>query len=121
MQIEGEFPEILSIKDSVRKYVFEPNARKVRALSMLSNHTLPACTASSLQVLLAMLTRFPAKCPCAVSNKFFVVEESSSRTNTLILNPLHSFNKGLLLESPQKHALQADSVRIAVLEMRGRQ
>jgi 3,5-epimerase/4-reductase len=27
MQIEGEFPEILPIKESLIKYVFEPNAK----------------------------------------------------------------------------------------------
>ena len=30
LQIEGEFPELLPIKESLRKYVFEPNAAKVR-------------------------------------------------------------------------------------------
>lgn len=29
-QIEGEFPEILPIKESLIKYVFEPNAKQVR-------------------------------------------------------------------------------------------
>lgn len=29
MQISGEFPELLSIKESLIKYVFEPNAAKV--------------------------------------------------------------------------------------------
>jgi hypothetical protein len=29
MQIEGEFPELLNIHDSLRKYVFEPNAARV--------------------------------------------------------------------------------------------
>lgn len=28
VQIEGEFPELLSIKESLIKYVFEPNAAK---------------------------------------------------------------------------------------------
>lgn len=30
MQIQSEFPGILSIKESLIKYVFEPNAAKVR-------------------------------------------------------------------------------------------
>lgn len=30
VQIEGEFPELLPIKESLIKYVFEPNAAKVR-------------------------------------------------------------------------------------------
>ncbi len=29
LQIEGEFPEILPIKESLIKYVFEPNAKQV--------------------------------------------------------------------------------------------
>lgn len=30
MQIEGEFPELLPIRESLIQYVFEPNAKKVR-------------------------------------------------------------------------------------------
>ena len=30
MQIEGEFPQLLGIKESLIKYVFEPNGARVR-------------------------------------------------------------------------------------------
>jgi hypothetical protein len=33
LQIQSEFPDILPIKESLIKYVFEPNAAKVRGLS----------------------------------------------------------------------------------------
>jgi len=36
LQIEKEFPEILPIKQSLIKYVFEPNAVKVRRVFVLS-------------------------------------------------------------------------------------
>lgn len=40
-QIEGEFPEILPIKESLIKYVFEPNAAKVRVKHTLRHAVLP--------------------------------------------------------------------------------
>lgn len=33
LQIEGEFPQILGIRESLIKYVFEPNANEVRLIS----------------------------------------------------------------------------------------
>ena len=33
LQIEGEFPQVLGIKESLIKYVFEPNAAKVCCLA----------------------------------------------------------------------------------------
>ncbi len=35
-QIESEFPQILSIRDSLIKYVFEPNGKKVPFLRYMS-------------------------------------------------------------------------------------
>ena len=36
MQISKEFPELLSIEDSLVKYVFEPNQKKVTLCSQIS-------------------------------------------------------------------------------------
>ena len=42
MQIEGEFPEILPIKESLIKYVFEPNAKQVRLVPVSASRTCQA-------------------------------------------------------------------------------
>lgn len=98
IQIEGEFPELLPIKESLIKYVFEPNAAKVRR-----GHRMQCAKRASFSA-----TVFCAAMFCASRLAFGALLQqlpANQRLHSLFLPLLDS---------------QKDEVLAAVREMRGR-